>query len=113
MKLLTDKIEKRFSEIGSQDESEDPVIVAKFFNPAGGGTWLASEILEYEMMKENEDETQNWATALSLQEKEDLLKAGYKVVDIIMFGCVYLFADIGWEWGSFSLKELENCEEVS
>ena len=26
----------------------------------------------------------------------------------IFYGCVLLFPDIGWEWGSFSLEELES-----
>jgi len=43
MRLLTKALEKRFAEIGSQENVEDPVIVAKFFNPAGAGTWYATE----------------------------------------------------------------------
>ena len=47
MKLITKELEKRFKKIGNQDgiEGEDKVVVAKFFNPAGAGTWLA---IEYE-----------------------------------------------------------------
>jgi hypothetical protein len=40
---MTKELEKRFAEVGSQAEVEDPVIVAKFFNPAGRGTWWATE----------------------------------------------------------------------
>jgi hypothetical protein len=43
MKLLTKKLEKRFAQIGSQESVKDPVIVAKFFNPAGAGKWYATE----------------------------------------------------------------------
>ena len=43
MKLLTKTLEKRFSQVGSQAEERDPLIIAKFFNPAGAGTWYASE----------------------------------------------------------------------
>jgi len=43
MRLLTKELEKRFAEVGSQEEVEDPVIIAKFFNPAGRGTWYATE----------------------------------------------------------------------
>ena len=43
MRLMTKELEKRFAEVGSQAEVEDPVIVAKFFNPAGRGTWYATE----------------------------------------------------------------------
>ena len=43
MRLMTKELEKRFSQVGSQEEVEDPVIVAKFFNPQGAGTWYATE----------------------------------------------------------------------
>lgn len=43
MKLLTEALLSRFEEIGSQEAVADPIIVAKFFNPAGAGTWYATE----------------------------------------------------------------------
>lgn len=43
MKLLTKKLEEEFKKVGSQEEESDPLIIAKFFNPIGAGTWLASE----------------------------------------------------------------------
>ena len=43
MKLLTKEVEKRFAKVGSQSEVTDPIVVAKFFNPAGAGTWFATE----------------------------------------------------------------------
>ena len=43
MKLLTKALEKRFAEIGRQENSRDPIVVAKFFNPTGAGTWYATE----------------------------------------------------------------------
>ena len=43
MKLMTKTLEKRFAKIGSQEHIEDPIIVAKFFNPTGAGTWYATE----------------------------------------------------------------------
>ena len=43
MKLLTKALEKRFSEIGSQENEKNPIVVVKFFNPAGRGTWYATE----------------------------------------------------------------------
>ena len=43
MKLLTKEIEKRFQEIGSQENVKDPIVVAKFFNAGGIGTWYATE----------------------------------------------------------------------
>ena len=43
MKLLTKELEKRFAKVGSQENEKDPVIIAKFFNPQGSGTWYATE----------------------------------------------------------------------
>ena len=43
MRLMTKELEKRFSQVGSQENVKDPVIVAKFFNPFGAGTWYATE----------------------------------------------------------------------
>lgn len=43
MRLMTKELEKRFLKVGSQEEVKDPVIVAKFFNPQGAGTWYATE----------------------------------------------------------------------
>lgn len=43
MKLMNQELEARFKEVGSQENSEDPIIIAKFFNPSGAGTWWASE----------------------------------------------------------------------
>ena len=43
MKLLTKQLEKRFAQVGSQENHADPLIIAKFFNPTGAGTWYASE----------------------------------------------------------------------
>lgn len=44
MKLLTKELEKRFAEVGSQDDKgEDAIVIAKFFNPTGIGSWFATE----------------------------------------------------------------------
>jgi len=43
MRLLTKKLERRFVKIGSQENVKDPLIIAKFFNPTGAGTWYATE----------------------------------------------------------------------
>lgn len=43
MKLLTKQLLKRFEEVGRQDNVGDPIVVAKFFNPLGAGTWYATE----------------------------------------------------------------------
>jgi len=40
MELITKELEKRFKEIGSQEETpiENKIVVAKYFNAAGAGT---------------------------------------------------------------------------
>ncbi len=43
MKLLTKGLLERFAKLGRQEDSSDPVVVAKFFNPTGAGTWYATE----------------------------------------------------------------------
>ena len=43
MKLITKKLEKRFAQVGRQENVKDPLIIAKFFNPAGAGTWYVTE----------------------------------------------------------------------
>ena len=43
MKLLTAKLIKHFAQVGSQANRKDPLVIAKFFNPAGAGTWYATE----------------------------------------------------------------------
>lgn len=41
MKLMTAELEKRFADVGEQD-IPDPIVIAKFFNPVGAGTWYAT-----------------------------------------------------------------------
>jgi len=43
MNLMTKGLEERFKKIGSQAEEKDPIVVVKFFNPTGTGTWYATE----------------------------------------------------------------------
>jgi hypothetical protein len=43
MKLLTKELLAKFNQVGSQEEIKDPIVIAKFFNPTGGGTWYATE----------------------------------------------------------------------
>lgn len=49
MKLLTKALLKRFKEVGRQD-IPDPIVIAKFFNPTGAGTWYATEYDEEKRM---------------------------------------------------------------
>jgi len=48
MKLLTKEIIKRFKEVGSQENEKNPIVIVKFFNPTGAGTWWATEYNEKE-----------------------------------------------------------------
>jgi len=41
MQLLTDELRQEFARIGPQEHN--PIVVAKFFNPQGAGTWYATE----------------------------------------------------------------------
>lgn len=43
MKLLTEEVLKEFRQVGDQSEKLDPIVVCKFFNPTGAGTWFATE----------------------------------------------------------------------
>ena len=45
MKLITEAFKKQMAEypLYSQENSDDPIVLVKFFNPAGTGTWLITE----------------------------------------------------------------------
>jgi len=43
MQLLTKGLLQRFEKVGRQEDSKDPLVIAKFFNPTGAGTWYATE----------------------------------------------------------------------
>ena len=43
MKLLTKELEERFTKVGDQQNESNPLVIAKFFNPTGAGTWWATE----------------------------------------------------------------------
>ena len=43
MKLITPTLIKQFRKIWNQSSEADPIIICKFFNPTGSGTWYASE----------------------------------------------------------------------
>lgn len=43
MKLMTNELLKQFEIAGRQENVKDPVVIAKFFNPTGAGTWYATE----------------------------------------------------------------------
>lgn len=41
MKLMTKELEKRFAEVGTQEDAKDPMVIAKYFDPCGAYTFLA------------------------------------------------------------------------
>ncbi len=45
MEFLTSALRKKFEKIGRDEETPtaDKMIIAKFFNPTGAGTWYATE----------------------------------------------------------------------
>jgi DUF2958 family protein len=43
MQLLTHELLRQFKRAGRQDEAKDPLVIAKFFNPTGAGTWYATD----------------------------------------------------------------------
>ena len=43
MQLLTKELLQRFNVVGRQEDIADPIVIAKFFNPIGAGTWYATE----------------------------------------------------------------------
>src|SRR2546428_12727191 len=43
MQLLTQELLERFQKVGRQEEEKDPLVIAKFFNAGGAGTWYATE----------------------------------------------------------------------
>ena len=41
MKLLTEGLLQKFAKVGRQ--GENPLVIARYFNPQGAGTWFATE----------------------------------------------------------------------
>lgn len=81
MKLITPELAARFSEVKDQSEIKNPLVIAKFFNPAGAGTWYATEY-----------------------DPETNICFGY--VTNLVPDALGMFD----EWGSFSVDELESLE---
>ncbi len=40
---MTQELEKRFAQVGSQDGAKDPIVVTEFFDPCGIARWYATE----------------------------------------------------------------------
>lgn len=39
--LISPELQAEFIKFGTQSEEQDPMVLAKFFNPSGAGTWYA------------------------------------------------------------------------
>ena len=105
MKLLTEEIIKNFARVGRQEESIDPLVIVKFFNPTGAGTWYASEMYHRVLSEEgNEDD---------INVKDYKPEPGDEITDTIFFGYVSIFCDFNDEWGYFSLSELEEFQGLA
>ena len=106
MKLMTKEIENLFKKLGRQEKLDDPIVVAKFFNPTGAGTWYATELI-YLIKRTDEDgepETLE-VEASKIDEFKDC-----EVVDMLFFGYVSIHGDFCDEWGYFELSELESVK---
>jgi hypothetical protein len=106
VKLITKEIEALFKKIGRQEKVDDPIIVAKFFNPTGPGTWYATELIYLIRRKDEEGESEILEVEAS---KIDQFK-DYEIVDKMFFGYVSIFGDHNDEWGYFRLSELESVK---
>ena len=106
MKLITKEVESLFKKIGRQEKVDDPIVVAKFFNPTGPGTWYATELIYLIRRKDEEGESEILEVEAS---KIDQFK-DYEIVDKMFFGYVSIFGDHNDEWGYFRLSELESVK---
>jgi len=106
LKLMTKEIENLFKKLGRQEKLDDPIVVAKFFNPTGAGTWYATELI-YLIKRTDEDgkpETLE-VDASKIDEFKDC-----EVVDMLFFGYVSIHGDFCDEWGYFRMSELESVK---
>lgn len=101
LKLMTHELEKAFKKIGRQESVNDPIVVGKFFNPAGQGTWYATEM--YYVIKRDRQGEEPEVIEVEASKLDESSKG--KVVDMVFFGYVELLEN---EWGYFSLTELES-----
>jgi hypothetical protein len=106
VKLITKEIEGLFKKLGRQGNVDDPIVVAKFFNPTGAGTWYATELIYVISSRGESNEPETLEVEAS---KIDQFK-DYEVIDKLFFGYVSIFGDHCDEWGYFRLSELESVK---
>ncbi len=105
MQLMTKEIEKQFKKTGRQEGNPDPTVVAKFFNPAGSGTWYATEL--YYVVEQSDGN--GGIRTVEIEASKMNGNAG-KVVDMNFYGYVSIFGDHCDEWGEFALSELQSVK---
>ncbi|MGB0868507.1 MAG: DUF2958 domain-containing protein [Flavobacteriales bacterium] len=44
MELLNEELKSRFKEVGEQNLADDPIVLAKYFDPCGSATWYVTEL---------------------------------------------------------------------
>jgi hypothetical protein len=106
VKLMTKEIENLFKKLGRQEKLDDPIVVAKFFNPTGAGTWYATELI-YLIKRTDED---GEPETLEVEASKIDQSKDYEIVDMLFFGYVSIFGDHNDEWGYFRLSELESVK---
>jgi hypothetical protein len=105
MKLMTKEIEQKFKKVGRQGDNPDPIVVVKFFNPSGGGTWYATEL--YYVVQQPDG---NGGMTTVEVEASKMNGKGGTVVDMNFYGYASIFGDHNDEWGYFALSELQSVK---
>jgi hypothetical protein len=101
VKLMTHELEKAFKKISRQESVNDPIVVAKFFNPTGQGTWYATEM--YYVIKRDRPGKEPEIIEVEASKLNESFRG--EIVDMIFFGYVELLEN---EWGYFALSELQS-----
>ena len=114
MKLMTKELETQFKKIGRQEGIDDPIVVAKFFNPSGAGTWFATEMY-YVVKKDLPNGEVQVVEVEASKVNGDFGSGKYLsglgvIVDINFFGYISIHGDFCDEWGYFSLSELQSVK---
>ena len=106
MRLITKEVEGLFKKLGRQGKVDDPIVVTKFFNPTGAGTWYATELVYLIKRTDEDGESETLEVEASkIDEFKDC-----EVVDMLFFGYVSIHGDFCDEWGYFELSELESVK---
>lgn len=106
MRLMSKEIERKFKKIGRQGHVKDPIVVCKFFNPCGSGTWWA--IGMYYVIKRKNVRGEEEIVEVEASKMNG--SVGGQVVDMNFFGYVSISGDHCDEWGSFLLSELQSVK---